>query len=580
MLCSHHKREENRERERGGGERQNELLSGTDSRPSRPWCRACRSEHLADRRIERGVEQIQGQHRLEGTGSMARLLDVLGLPSVTWLEQERMRLKAQLRRQLPLIGLVLFITAFAMPELIAPKILETLRAGSSGANAFQATAFWLLLGGGLYLKPLLAMLVERFGSATSKQGGGDSSRYWGWLAGGALVAALGWFGVGLLESMSVPAMLWVTGGIGVCLALVSVVIGGLLVEQGQRMGATGRLGAMQAAAIFLARIAASRFATVGGSHALQVPVIVSGSLLIVCAVWGGWALFQLSAVTAEGKHRDEGDNPAESGMISPIAITNAKSSAEADATGTTLRMETATEQPTASRGVGHRASPTWTSIWTRWSPLRACRNVWGAGAISALVYIAPNFINLQQEQNQRLHFTLSQQSNLDFIGPGLSLIGIAAYLWLCRRLTLQTMLTVGIVCNAIGTLLYLGYNSILSAYMIEGTNGLLSALVFAMLFDLAIRAIPRGHAMAGYALLTGLIALCSHLSNLSSSWLALAGWGFNQVVWLSAGLSLSAIAVVALLPASLLDRREGKIVIEAPSERATGKAVPSFGTSR
>lgn len=202
----------------------------------------------------------------------------------------------------------------------------------------------------------------------------------------------------------------------------------------------------------------------------------------------------------------------------------------------------------------------------------------GVMAIAALVYMAPNFSALQDQENIRLHFGEGVKYGLAFVGGACGLIGVGGYLYLCRRVTLQTLLTAGIACNALGTLLYLGYRSPLTAVCIEGANGLLSALVFAMLFDLAIRAIPRGQAMMGYALLTSAFMLASRLSNVFGSWLNVSlHWHFAQVVSLSAGLSLPALAIVAYLPASLLDRREGKIVTERASETLGGTGVPSYG---
>ena len=205
------------------------------------------------------------------------------------------------------------------------------------------------------------------------------------------------------------------------------------------------------------------------------------------------------------------------------------------------------------------------------------RNVWGVAGIAFLIYIAPNFAALQHQENLRLGFSAHAQDSLDFVGGACGLIGVGGYLWLCRRLSLQTLFITGILCNAAGTLLYLGYHSLATALIIEGANGLLSALVFAMLFDLAIRAIPGRAAMLGYALFTGIIAFSSHLSNVFGSWLYVqAGWGFVQVVILSAGLSLPALAVVALLPATLLDRREGRIIEETLAGRGTGTGIPAL----
>ena len=82
----------------------------------------------------------------------------------------------------------------------------------------------------------------------------------------------------------------------------------------------------------------------------------------------------------------------------------------------------------------------------------------------------------------------------------------------------------------------------------------------------------------GYALLTSVFMLASRLSNVFGSWLnVVAHWHFAQVVGLSAGLSVPALAIVAYLPASLLDRREGKIVTVGTGETLPGIGIPSYG---
>ena len=491
----------------------------------RTWCADCRKDFRAEQRAANGLAQLQTETLSET--SLSRMLSALGLPDLPRLTpQDRAHMRAELRRLLLLIGLILFVTTLTQPDVIAPLAVERLWFGNANANALQTSLLWLLLSGVWFVKPLWALLIGRVSTpATSRRN---------WLTGSALGAAGLWLLAGLTHSPLTFALLLVS--LGAMLALASTVMGGILVEQGQQMGATGRLGAFHAGGIFLARLTGAGAASLLGLKTLHLTAPFCAVILVVFAILCRTLLKEGESVGAQ--------------FIAPAS--NPPSCA-------TLTLD-------AQSLIANRQS----SIVNR--------NMLGVVAIAALVYMAPNFSALQDQENIRLHFGEGVKYGLAFVGGACGLAGVGGYLYLCRRVTLQTLLTAGIACNALGTLLYLGYRSPFTAVCIEGANGLLSALVFAMLFDLAIRAIPRGQAMMGYALLTSVFMLASRLSNVFGSWLnVVAHWHFAQVVGLSAGLSVPALAIVAYLPASLLDRREGKIVTEGTGETLPGIGIPSYG---
>ena len=494
----------------------------------RRGCADCRQAHSAELRAQNGLAQMQTE-TLSAVG-LNRMLAALGLPDLpTLTPQERARMKAELRGLLLLIGLIVFVTTLAQPDVIAPLAVERFWFGDQSANALQTALLWLLLGAFWYAKPIFAFCLQ------SKSPPAPSRRQW--LTGSALCAASLWLAASVTHSATLLVCLLVA--IGAMLALASTVMGGILVEQGQRMGATGRLGALHAGGVFLARLAGAGAASLLGLKTLHFTapfcaLILTGFALLC------WTLLREDRKGAKEK---EGTGNREQG------------------TGET------------QSAIHNRQS----KIENRKSKIEN-RNTWGVIAIACLVYMAPNFTALQDQENVRLHFGEGMKYGLAFVGGACGLAGVGGYLYLCRRVALQTLLMAGIGCNALGTLLYLGYRTPFTAVCIEGANGVLSALVFAMLFDLAIRAIPRGQAMLGYALLTSVFTFASRLSNVFGSWLNInAHWNFGQVVGLSAFMSLPALAVVAYLPASLLDRREGKIVTEGAGETLAGAGVPVFG---
>ncbi len=507
-------------------------------------CMECRREQRAEQRMARGMAQMQADRLPDAT--LARMLDALGLPPLPGLSaEERALLKARLRSVLLLIGLILFVTTLAQPELIGRAVVEKRWFSGAAPDALANARLWLGAGLFWYMKPLFALLAPVVARSAQAQRAG--------LAASALGAACLWL---LLPGASSGVWMGVLiVGIGAMLALASTLMGGLLVEQGQRMGATGRLGALHAGAIFLARLAGAGFVGIAATPTLNR--VATGAAVLLAAFFVLY--WQLTR-----KPNEEASAP----LIGTTkgATETAQKTTDADMNGVN---GAAAKVGSAN---GRAASASDLRVLLRSKP------VWGVAGIAFLLYAAPNFTALQSQENMRLGFSAATQDGLDFMGAACGLLGVGGYLVLCRRAALQTLLRAGIVCNALGTLLYLGYASAPTAFFIEGANGLLSALVFAMLFDLAIRAIPRGQAMLGYAFLTSVFAFASHISNVFGSWLNMGlGWNFAQVVSLSAGLGVPALLVVAALPAALLDRREGKINVGMTAGKPVGAGVPLWG---
>lgn len=551
MTCLRHKRNAAGELERaddtgsvcdGEGGRRNASLNavrfGVWLRGLR--CAECRQEYRAEQRMARGLAQMQAACLPDAV--LGRMLDALGLPPLPGLSaEERGLLKARLRGVLLLIGLILFVTTLAQPELIGRAVIEKRWFGGITPDALANARLWLGVGLFWYLKPLFALLAPIVIRSAQAQRAG--------LAASALSAACLWLLLPVASSGMWMGVLLV--GIGAMLALASTLMGGLLVEQGQRMGATGRLGALHAGAIFLARLAGAGFVGLAATPTMN-RVALGAAVLLAAFTLLYWRLTR---------------KPNEEASI-PLNGTG----------GITQKMSAASPVDGTVTGAKAGRASARAAILPDLRVLLRAKNVWGVAGIAFLLYAAPNFTALQSQENIRLGFSAATQDGLDFVGAACGLLGVGGYLILCRRAALQTLLRAGIVCNALGTLLYMGYASVATAFFIEGANGLLSALLFAMLFDLAIRAIPRRQAMLGYAFLTGVFAFASHVSNVFGSWLNVGlGWNFAQIVGLSAGLGVPALLVVAALPAALLDRREGKINVGATREESAGAGVPLWG---
>ena len=109
-----------------------------------------------------------------------------------------------------------------------------------------------------------------------------------------------------------------------------------------------------------------------------------------------------------------------------------------------------------------------------------------------------------------------------------------------------------------GTLFYLFYNSVAAALVIEGLAGFVGTLAVLPLWDLCGRATPKKNEALGYSLLMSVLNLTAALSNLAGSWLyEHLHWNFKNLVWLNAGTTALVLLIVPLIPAALMDRRDG-----------------------
>jgi hypothetical protein len=74
-----------------------------------------------------------------------------------------------------------------------------------------------------------------------------------------------------------------------------------------------------------------------------------------------------------------------------------------------------------------------------------------------------------------------------------------------RRLHLRSLLAVGILCSAVGSLGYIFYNSLPAAFAIDTANGFLTTMWILAMMEMAVWVTPRRDAAAGFALLMGAV---------------------------------------------------------------------------
>jgi len=133
-----------------------------------------------------------------------------------------------------------------------------------------------------------------------------------------------------------------------------------------------------------------------------------------------------------------------------------------------------------------------------------------------------------------------------------SALAAVVYGFVYRRLPLRALLALGIIFSALGSLVYLFYSSLPAAIAIDTANGFLTTLWVLAMMETAVWITPGYAAAAGFALLMGATNAGSALGDYFSA--ELMDWGalsFSGVAVLSAGATALMAVVVPLLPQTL-----------------------------
>jgi BT1 family len=140
------------------------------------------------------------------------------------------------RALVTVVGWGVFATYLGWPQLLARLPLGLSLKNELGLPPQELAAFWAVATIPWYLKPVIGLLVD-----ATLHGGARRRAY---LLLASLAASLAWLAFALVPRAYAP-LLVVAVAVNAALAVVSTNVGGLLVELGQRHGATGRLSALR-----------------------------------------------------------------------------------------------------------------------------------------------------------------------------------------------------------------------------------------------------------------------------------------------------------------------------------------------
>ncbi|HEY4188541.1 MAG TPA: MFS transporter [Polyangia bacterium] len=405
---------------------------------------------------------------------------------------------ASFRRIAVVIAVGIFITGLGWPGLIGRLPFGLLLKNELHFAPEKVAAFWAVGTIAWYLKPLFGLVCDAwpiFGT-----------RRHGYLLLGSLLASGAWAAFAILPR-TFGALMTTMTALNIGLVVVSVSVGGMLVEEGQRQGATGRLSAMRTA--------------------------LEGVMSLVAGPLGGVLAVVSFGVTAF------------SGAFTVAVMLPV-----------TLLLH---REPRRARADG----AVWSTALGELRHIVRSRPMWMTSLLLFLVYLAPGLQTpLLYYQQDVLKLDARFMGLLQFAGGAGVLVGAAIYTWVCRRLPLRWTLVGGIVLNAACALLYLAYHSATAALLIETAVGLMGAIATLPLYDLAARATPKGSESFGFALMMSVrnISLFAISDPLGSMLYGRYHLGFDKLVLANAGSTLAVLLLVPLLPAALLSTREGKTV--------------------
>jgi predicted MFS family arabinose efflux permease len=405
-----------------------------------------------------------------------------------------------LRRMFFLISAGLFITSMGQPGVIGQLPFLFLFKNEFHFNAAQQANFFAIATFAWYLKPLSGLLCDSFPLF--------GTRRRSYLLVSAAVAGLAW-SLFAIAPRTYASFFWLMVVLNAAMVIASTTIGGILVEAGQEGGATGRLASVRYG--------------------------IDGVINVIAGPVGGWLAARAFGFTA--------------GIGALLLFSLVP-----------LTLGFVREERGAARNL-----EVWSAAAVQFRLILRSKTMWAAAALLLFVFMAPGFgIALRYYQQDVLKFSTVFIGRLQALSGIGGILATILYAVLCRKLLLRPLLLVGILLNAISSILYLWYQSPLSAMVIDTSNGFLGVLGILPLFDLAARATPRGSESFGYALLMSVYNIAVFaISNPIGSWLyelPSAGWHHNltRLIWLNTGTSLIALVLVPFLPQVLLTHREGQ----------------------
>jgi predicted MFS family arabinose efflux permease len=399
---------------------------------------------------------------------------------------------ASLSRWAVLIGAAVFATTMSQPAVLRLPFQNLLKADLHVSRQAMAS-FFALSTLAWYFKPLAGIFTD------SVPLFGTRRKYY--LIISAVIAGALYLVVGIVPRTYTSVLIAMIA-VNCMLVIGSTVAGGLIVEVGNREGATGRLNS-------------SRY-------------FVMNACTLIGGPFGGFLAARAFGLTAFA-------GAVIAMSVVPFALWLIK-------------------EPRVTQ----TNSQSWINAKAQFRTLMKSKTLWSAAGLLFLVYIAPGFSTpLYYYQVDTLKLSQEFIGTLILLSGAFGIVGAFIYAMLCRKLTLRTLLYISIVISTLTTMCYLFYTSGKAAAIIESQNGLIATVAELALMDLAARATPRGSEGLGFALMMSVRNGGQAISDIFGSWLIDQHHvSFFKLVWLNAGTTALILIVIPFLPKILIDRSD------------------------
>ncbi len=388
-------------------------------------------------------------------------------------------------------------STLAQPAVLGSLPLKHLLKDSLGVKQDQMASFFFLCALPWYFKPFAGILVDAFPLFRTRRRN--------YLLASATLSAAAWGAVAVLpHTYSILLLGCIT--VNVFMVFMSTVVGGVLVEAGQGMGAAGRLSALRQ---FVQSVCSFLNGPLSG--------FLAGGLFMTAAGVNAVIVFS----------------------VFPVAYFFLR------------------EKKQAERNTGAMLK-----AWEQLKVIGKSRNLGFAIIFVGLFYFAPGFNTpLYYRQSNELHMSQQAIGNLGIFSGAAGMLAAVIYGFLSRLLPLRTLIFIGIACAAGGTFFYLFYNNGQIAIPIEAQNGFFFTFAEVSLMDMAVRATPAGCEALGYSLILSMRNVAAQGADVVGSKLsAQAHWNFHQLVFLNAGTTAIVLVILPFLPAVLMRSKDGEKV--------------------
>lgn len=401
----------------------------------------------------------------------------------------RTQTEENLPRYVFIIGAAAFVTTIAQMEVIGQLPIRYLLKEYLHVAPQGMSMFLFLAAFAWYLKPLAGLISDSVPLL------GTRRRHY--LIFSSLTAGICWIALGTIHE-SYSSVLAIAVVLNLMMVFASTAMGGMLVEQARRFGATGRLSALREGL---------------NSIAVTIGLPVSGYLAVRAIGW-------TAALAA--------------GLLFALALCVFFFLGE--------------------EGGAKRDRNVWSAAVVQLKTLFHSKALWTAGCLIFLFYVTPGFATpLYYIQIDKLGFSQPFIGWLAVIGGITGMAGALVYARLCKILPLRPLLAGGIILSAALTLLFLYYDSRNSAMIITAVSGIGGTLGVIPLYDLSARATPPGCEGLGFALMMSLRNLAVNGGDWIGSWFMQSlHWSFSDLVFINAGTTLLVLLALPILSGELL----------------------------